>query len=126
MDTRAHPIAAAGLREHRIGQATPLIDGIESNRGGEGPWIRGVAPVSPGVIVAGTNPVTTDAVSMAVMGFDPRADRGKAPFETCDNTLRLAEDVGVGTRDLSRIEIVGTTVREAFFDFGAAKRRKRS
>ena len=37
---------------------------------------------------------------MGVMGFDPMADRGTPPFETCDNTLRLAEDAGLGTRDL--------------------------
>ncbi len=103
-----------------------IVEGVRTITGGEGPWIRGVAPASPGVIVAGTNPVTTDTVCMAVMGFDPMADRGKPPFETCDSTLRLAEDVGIGTRDLSRIEVVGTPIREALFDFGAARRRKRS
>ena len=94
-----------------------VVEGVRTITGGEGPWIRGVAPASPGVIVAGTNPVTTDAVCMAVMGFDPRADRGKPPFETCDSTLRLAEDVGIGTRDLSRIEVVGASIKEAMFDF---------
>ena len=94
-----------------------IVEGVRTITGGEGPWIRGVAPASPGVIVAGTNPVTTDAVCMAVMGFDPGADRGKAPFETCDSTLRLAEDVGIGTRDLSRIEVVGASIKEAMFDF---------
>jgi len=94
-----------------------IVEGVRTITGGEGPWIRGVVPASPGVIVAGTNPVTTDAVCMAVMGFDPGADRGKAPFETCDSTLRLAEDVGIGTRDLSRIEVVGASIKEAMFDF---------
>lgn len=94
-----------------------VVEGVRTITGGEGPWIRGVAPASPGVIVAGTNPVTTDAVCMAVMGFDPGSDRGKAPFETCDSTLRLAEDVGIGTRDLSRIEVVGASIKEAMFDF---------
>ena len=94
-----------------------IVEGVRTITGGEGPWIRGVAPASPGVIVAGTNPVTTDAVCMAVMGFDPGSDRGKAPFETCDSTLRLAEDVGIGTRDLSRIEVVGASIKEAMFDF---------
>ncbi len=94
-----------------------IVEGVRTITGGEGPWIRGVAPASPGVIVAGTNPVTTDAVCMAVMGFDPGVDRGKAPFETCDSTLRLAEDVGIGTRDLSRIEVVGASIKEAMFDF---------
>ena len=45
--------------------------------GGEGPWIReDLQPAAPGVIVAGLNPVNTDAVAMAVMGFDPLAVRG--------------------------------------------------
>ena len=90
---------------------------VETMAGGEGPWIRGVRPCSPGVLVAGTNCVTTDAVATAVMGFDPMADRGKAPFETCDNTLRLAEELGVGTRDLKQIEVIGTPIQEAMFKF---------
>lgn len=47
---------------------------------------------------------------MAVMGFDPMADCGTPPFETCDSTLRLADDVGIGTRDLNRIEVIGTLI----------------
>ncbi len=94
-----------------------LIDGIETLAGGEGPWIRGIYHVKPGVILAGTNPVTTDAVATAVMGYDPRAGRGVAPFRDCDNTLRLAEAVGLGTTDLSRIEVRGLSVREAQFRF---------
>lgn len=94
-----------------------VVEGIESMAGGEGPWIRGTRPNSPGLLVAGLNPVCTDAVSMAVMGFDPMADRGKAPFEMCDSTLRLAEELGAGTRDLSRIEVVGTPIRDAVYQF---------
>lgn len=90
-----------------------IIDGIESMTGGEGPWVWGTRRISPGVLIAGTNPVGTDAVATAVMGFDPMADRGKAPFERCDSTLRLAEELGVGTRDLNRIEVAGIPIREA-------------
>jgi len=99
-----------------------IIDGIESMSGGEGPWIRDRAYVRPGVLIAGTNCVTTDAVAMAVMGFDPMADRGTPPFEGRDSTLRLAEEHGLGTRDLARIEIVGTPIREARFDFRSSRR----
>jgi uncharacterized protein (DUF362 family) len=99
-----------------------IVEGIESMAGGEGPWIAGARPVSPGVIVAGTNPVATDAVSMAVMGYDPMADRGAAPFEHCDSTLRLAEELGVGTRDLKRIEVAGTPIKQALFDYAALRR----
>lgn len=94
-----------------------ILDGIVTIAGGEGPWIGGTRPCRPGVLIAGTNCVTTDAVAMAVMGFDPMADRGTAPFENCDSTLRLAEELGVGTRDLRQIEVVGTPIKEAVFKF---------
>ena len=57
-----------------------IIDGIESVAGGEGPWIKGLRLVQPGVLIAGTNPVCTDAVAAQAMGYDPRATRGTAPF----------------------------------------------
>ena len=40
-----------------------IIDGIASISGGEGPWIPGVKPNHPGLLVAGTNCVCTDAVA---------------------------------------------------------------
>lgn len=51
------------------------------------------------------------------MGFDPMADRGTAPFETCDNTMRLAEELGVGGRDLRRIEVVGNRIADLLIDY---------
>ncbi len=97
-----------------------VIDGIYTMTGGELPnqernWIH--KPVHPGLLIAGMNCVSTDAVAMATMGFDPMADRGHAPFETCDNTLRLAEHLGVGSRDLTRIEVVGTPISKARYRF---------
>jgi len=89
-----------------------IIDGIETAAGGEGPWVNNFRPVRPGLLIAGTNCVTTDAVCTALMGFDPMADRGTAPFETCDSTLKLAEQLGVGTRDLSRIEVRGLPIEK--------------
>jgi hypothetical protein len=56
---------------------------------------------------------------MAVMGYNPRAERGTKPFLRGDNTLRLAEAVGLGTTDLARIEVAGLSIKEAFCDFGA-------
>lgn len=94
-----------------------VIDGVESMAGGEGPWIRGGRAISPGLLIAGFNPVTTDAVATAVMGFDPRATRGTPPFENCDNTMLLAEKLGVGAADLNRIEVRGLTLREAIVPF---------
>jgi len=96
-----------------------IIDGIHTMTAGEGPWTGGNKPVQPGVLVAGTNCVAADAVGMALMGFDPMADRGTAPFEKCDSTLKLAEQLGLGTRDLKRIEVIGTPIAEARMSFRA-------
>jgi uncharacterized protein (DUF362 family) len=96
-----------------------IIDGIESVAGGEGPWIKGLRLVQPGVLIAGTNPVNTDAVAAAVMGYDPRATRGTKPFLTCDNTLLLSEAHGIGSTDLKRIEVVGVPIQKALYRYDA-------
>jgi uncharacterized protein (DUF362 family) len=96
-----------------------IIDGIETTTGGEGPWIRNLRTAKPGVLLAGLNPVCTDAVAAAVMGYNPRASRGAAPFQTCDNTLTLAEAHGVGSTDLRRIEVRGAAIDQAMFRFPA-------
>jgi uncharacterized protein (DUF362 family) len=104
-----------------------IVEGIRTMTGGEGPWIREeLTCVGPGVMVAGLNPVNTDAVGMALMGFDPMAVRGTPPFERCDSTLQLADDAGIGTRDLRRIEVIGTPIRDAVFDFAAIRRKRRA
>lgn len=97
-----------------------IIDGVESTAGGEGPWIRGLRYVKPGVLIAGINPVNTDAVATAVMGYDPRAPRNTAPFHNCDNTLLLAEKIGVGSADLSRIEVAGVSIPKAMYRYDRA------
>ena len=94
-----------------------IIDGVESIAGGEGPWIRGIRMVKPGVLIAGLNPVCTDAVAAAVMGYNPRAVRGTAPFRTCDNTLLLAEAHGMGTTDLKRIDVRGLPIEQALYRY---------
>ena len=99
-----------------------VIDGIYTMTAGELPyrsqsmaWVN--QAIHPGLLIAGLNCVSTDAVATAVMGFDPMADRGTPPFERCDNTLRLAEHLGVGTRELSRIDVVGTPISKVRFRF---------
>jgi uncharacterized protein (DUF362 family) len=94
-----------------------IIDGVESMAGGEGPWIRGVRAVKPGVMIAGLNPVCTDAVSTAMMGYNPRATRGTAPFANADNTMLLAEAVGVGSTDLKRIDVRGVSIEQALYRY---------
>jgi len=104
-----------------------INDGVKTMAGGEGPWIREAdRVVNPGVIIAGTNPVNTDAVTMAAMGFDPMAVRGTPPFETCDSTLQLAEQVGIGSRDLKRIEVAGAQIKDVMFDFAALRKERRA
>jgi uncharacterized protein (DUF362 family) len=100
-----------------------IVDGIDSMGGAEGPW-GGGEPCHPGVLVAGTNCVNTDAVATAVMGFDPMARAGASPFHDCDNFLELAERIGLGSRDLGRIEVAGTPIREARFDFAPLLRSR--
>lgn len=99
-----------------------IIDGITSMSGGEGPWCREAAPLrptSPGVLIAGLNPVSTDAIGTAVMGYDnPRAVRGVKPFQSCDNHLLLAEQAGVGTADLSQIDLRGLPLEKARYPYG--------
>ena len=102
-----------------------IVEGIKTMTGGEGPWVNEDSKaVAPGIIVAGLNAVNTDAVSMALMNFDPMADRGTPPFERCDSTLKLAEEAGLGTRDLRSIEIAGPPVAELRFDFAGMRRAR--
>jgi len=94
-----------------------IIDGIESIAAGEGPWVKGIRSVQPGLLIAGTNAVCTDTVATAAMGYDPRAPRDTPPFRNCDNTLLLAEANGVGAADLKRIDVVGVPIAKAMYRF---------
>lgn len=116
---------SAGFRLPRIivelNKARPinlaLIDGILTTEGGEGPWIRGVAPIAPGVLIAGKDPVATDAVATAAQGFDPTASAMTAPFVRSENYLQLAADHGLGTYRLDEIEVMGAGIDEVKIDF---------
>lgn len=111
-----------------------ILDGIETCTRGEGPWVRGAKHVQPGLIVAGRNAVTTDTAGAALMGFDPRAGRGEGAFKVvkthaespddprwADNPMLLAEAKGLGSADLRRIEVRGTPLAQARFDFAALR-----
>ncbi len=116
----------AGYRMPRVtaelNAARPIgiafIDGIETVAGGEGPWIGKLRPLRPGLMILGTNAVTTDTVGTALMGYDPRSPRGSKPFEKCDNTLLLAESLGLGSASLNNIEVRGIQVKDAITQFG--------
>jgi hypothetical protein len=99
-----------------------IIDGVMSATGAETNYgSRPQAAVKPGVLIAGTNAVATDAVAMAVMGFNPMNDRGQAPFAASDNMLHLGENLGVGLRDLKQNDIAGVPISEVVFDYTAVR-----
>ena len=112
-----------------------ILDGIETCTLGEGPWVKGSKHVQPGVVVLGRNPIATDTVGAAVMGFDPRAKRGEGAFKVikthaetaddprwADNPMLLGEAGGMGSADLNRIEVTGVPIRSARFDFAALRK----
>ncbi|NLE87450.1 MAG: DUF362 domain-containing protein [Myxococcales bacterium] len=93
-----------------------IVDGITSMRGGEGPWNPQLSPVAPGLLAVGFDPVATDAVCAAVMGFDPRG-WSLTPSSNAENHILLAEAAGLGTADLNAIELPGLSVEEALYPF---------
>ncbi len=98
-----------------------VIDGITSMSGGEGPWCSNANPLTftaPGVLIVGLNGVSTDAVGTAVMGYaNPRAVRGVKPFDFCDNHLLMCEQAGLGTADLSKIDVRGVSIEQARYPY---------
>jgi uncharacterized protein (DUF362 family) len=93
-----------------------VIDGIESNRAGEGPWAQAAKPVRPGIFLVGFNPVCTDAVAAAAMGYDPLADHFAFPFPG-ENHLKLVHAAGLGEIDPKKIEVRGLPLDKAVFPF---------
>jgi hypothetical protein len=97
-----------------------IIDGITAMTGGEGPWCAYAADIhltTPGILIAGRNAVSTDAVAAAVMGYNPRAARMTHPFDHGDNFLLLAEQAGLGSADLGQIDVRGLTVEKARYPY---------
>ena len=70
------------------------IQGLEGDHAEEG------TVVDMGLLIAGKDVVAVDAVTSAVMGFDP--------FEI--DTTRLAHEFGIGVGDLSEIEVKGESI----------------
>jgi uncharacterized protein (DUF362 family) len=93
-----------------------ILDGIETTSGGEGPWYPLTAQ-RPHLLIAGRNPVCTDAIATVCMGYDPMAASATGPFPG-DNHLAMAAAKGMGTHDPKRIEVVGLTLAEARHPFG--------
>ncbi len=96
-----------------------MIDGIESIAGGELPNRANLT--KPNVLIAGFNPVCTDAVGVAVMGYNPRGERGDTAFPRCDNTFTLAEQRGLGSTDLKQIDLRGLPLDKAIYYYEAMR-----
>jgi uncharacterized protein (DUF362 family) len=94
-----------------------LIDGIWTSEAGEGPWIPAMTPRKANVLLAGKNPVATDSVATAVMGFDPTADYPNDPFVHAYNHLNLAVKDGLGTNVISEIKVVGEKIDDVKIQF---------
>jgi uncharacterized protein (DUF362 family) len=73
-----------------------IVDGLVGYEG-LGPIVFG-NPKKVGIIIAGTDPVSVDAVAAAVMGYDAREI----------DYIRFANEIGLGEIDLDKIEIRGT------------------
>jgi uncharacterized protein (DUF362 family) len=78
-----------------------IIDGVVAAEGRE--WNG--RPVTPEVILAGTNTVATDATTMHLMGLDPQGDYPEHPYTFDRNPLQLAAEAGLGPNDLSQVDV---------------------
>lgn len=104
-----------------------VIDGISAIQTAEGWWNGSMVSVTrPGLLIAGRNPVCTDAVAAAVMGFDPDAPDRTLPFVNGSNSLALARRRGLGENRLSRLEVVGVPLEEARFRYQPTYQRQRA
>ncbi len=92
-----------------------VIDGITSMSGGEGPWSEGLALIEPGLLIAGWNPVATDAVATKIMGYEPLA-MSRVPSE--ENHILLAHQAGLGNADTSQLDVRGLSISDALYPFG--------
>jgi uncharacterized protein (DUF362 family) len=102
-----------------------VLDGISAIQSGEGWWLGSMVRVTrPGLLIAGRNPVCTDAVAAAVMGFDPDAPERTWPFVNGSNHLALARKRRLGENRLSRLEIGGIGLEEARFHYEPTYRRQ--
>lgn len=89
-----------------------IVEGIETCKGGEGPWCPRTRPVAPGVLLVGRNAVCVDAIMTVLMGFDPTTGTREKPWYGY-NHLELLARAGVGTNDPARIEVRGVPLAEA-------------
>ena len=80
-----------------------VVDGIIA---GEGHETSG-NPVKMNLVLAGKDPVAVDAVGAAIMGLSPQDVKH----------LRLAQEKGLGTCDLTRIRVLGAPIEKVRREF---------
>lgn len=83
-----------------------VVDGLVAQDGRE--WEG--RPVQTNVLLVGNNVVATDATAIRLMGNDPAADYGTAPFLFDANPLPLASAHGLGPIDSAQIDVRGDDV----------------
>ncbi|MBW3623792.1 MAG: DUF362 domain-containing protein [Armatimonadetes bacterium] len=93
--------------------ALNVVDGIVAANHGE--WDG--TPMTPGVLVAGTNIVATDATAARVMGFDPSGDYPDHPFFYRNNAIKLVGNAGLGPIRAEEIEVRGPQPEEVCVPF---------
>jgi uncharacterized protein (DUF362 family) len=97
-----------------------VIDGIWTSEAGEGPWVSAMTPIKPNLLFAGKDPVATDSVASAAMGFDPTADYPNEPFVNGVNHLAIAAAQGLGTNNLDEISVIGESIKDVTMKFKAS------
>jgi uncharacterized protein (DUF362 family) len=101
-----------------------VIDGISAIQTAEGWWNGSMVSVTrPGILIAGRNPVCTDAVAAAVMGFNPDAPDRTWPFVNGTNYLAMARRKGLGENRMAELEVAGVELEKARFEYQPTFRR---
>ena len=104
-----------------------VVDGISVIQNGEGWWLGSIVSLAtPGLLMAGRNPVCTDAVAAAGMGFNPEATDFEEPFANGSNHLALARQKGVGENRLKELEVGGIGLERAQFHYQPTYQRPRT
>lgn len=102
-----------------------VFDAISVIQSAEGWWLGSMVSITrPGLLIAGRNPVCTDAVAAAIMGFEPDAPDRTWPFANGTNYLALARRKGLGENRLAELETTGVSLESARFEFQPTYRRK--
>ena len=96
------PSTFEGLLVDILAAVRPTLSLVDAVVGMDGDGPSAGEPKALGFLAAGVDPVALDAVCASIVGFAPRKIRH----------LKMADERGLGTLDLSRIETLGATMDE--------------